>query len=687
MNKPNSVEDKLNSWAAECLFGSTYLLLSLCDRERQLKFYREFYYKDGKLPTHFFHGFKLAFATLLYNIARQTIQAPEIIGVRKSKKIDWAYHFGSNEKSSLHKLPNSSAQGVLVTNLLTFRKKILESKNWDSFWKTIESLQDFLYPFQEIFLSCYVGEIDQSDEVASPENALKTKLPEVILIFMNDANILRLAFNEMYRIHPQTKRLDQYKIPLDPKRSQTDEDSFDFFHEILHKSRAKYLETSDKGAIFLEGFKFANISLWKQALEENEFANSIHLFKEIQKSTSWTAFDEAFDKINSNVVSQFEKKNKTNKTNLVLVKKIPNSLIHKLVVPIEKPKSVKKQLSDVLNHRPAKVISYEGSNGASQFCTVLLGLVYEHKLGIMKEKVQVIEFVHKQKIRGNNYSYGLFIPTSSNIADYSKWWIFYSCATDHTGYGGSCFAQICSYLKSLKPFIHYKKFSINEKKFFEHFKSDYIKFIEKECRKVTDQNSSLRGAFLELLVALIFVKSGYNVRLRHRSKLLGRKEIDVIATKQDGKTDVIYVVECKERSLTADSEEFHRISNEIFTKAKENKKGFISASQADAMYKIIEDFENQKVTPLKIKSQEFAKEIHYSFTENTKVIGLVATTELFDTPTKISQNIELWTYWTLKKKLQENKIDKSFIKIIENYLNGTVGRPISDLNFYKDYFE
>lgn len=680
----------LDSWAAECLFGSTYLLLSLCDKERQLTFYRQCYIKEKaeKLPTQIFEGFKLALTTLLHRIVSQVIDAPESIGVRHSKKIDWAYHFGSYEKSSIHKLPNFSAQGILVTSLLTFRKRILESKNWNNLWESTESLRDFLHSFQEIFLSCYVGKIDESDEDIGPESALKTKLPEVILIFMNDENNLRLAFKEMYRLNPQTKRLEHYKITLEPKQPQTDEDPFKFLHEkIFLKAHGSFFEASDKEGIFLQGFKFANISLWQLALGDKKFETYLDFFKEVKEANTWTAFEEAFEKLNEGIVSQFEKRNRTNKTDLVLAKRVPGELSHKLIVPIEKSKAVRTDLSHVLNHRPAKVISFEGSNGAAQFCTVLLGLVYQHKVGIMKEKAQVIEFVHKQKTRGNDYSYALFIPTSSNVADYSKWWIFYRCATDHSGYGGSCFAQICSYLESLRPFIHYKKFAIDEDKFFEHFKSDYIRFIEKECRRAIDDNSSLRGAFLELLVALIFVKSGYKVLLRHKSKLLGRKEIDVIATKQDNETNIIYVVECKERSLTADAEEFDRISKDMLKEARENGKGFFSVSQSDAMYKIIEDFESQKLAPLKAKAQEFAKEIRHPYQDDTAVVGVVATTELFETQTQISPHVELWTYWTLKKKMQESKIDKSFIEIVENHLAGAIGRPIADLHFCKDYLE
>jgi hypothetical protein len=694
LKKSDKIEAKLDSWAAECLFGSTYLLLSLCEGERQLTFYRQFYSeeKDKKLPTRFFEGFKLALTALLHRIVSQVIEAPGSIGIRRSERIEWTYSFGLDEKRTIHELPNACAQGILVENLLTFRKRILESKDWESLWVSIEPLRDFLHSVQEIFLSCYVGRIDKSNDVLSPENALGTKLPELILIFMNDEKFLQIAFKEMYRRHPQAVRLEQYKTPLEPKptqaeEAQEDEDPLQVLRKEIFLKRAGFFEAADKASIFFEGYKFANLSLWQFALGEKEFVKSTEIFRGVQKVETWTAFDEQFDIINQDVVSQFESTNRSNETDLVLTKKVLGEIKHKLIVPIRNSKTLQSKLADALDHRPAKVIGFEGSNGVSQFCTVLLGLVTQHRLGMMHEKPQVIEFIHKQRTRGNDYSYALFIPTSSNMADYSRWWIFYRCATDHSGYGGFCFTQIRSYIESLKTEIRIRRFHVNEESFLDYFKSDYIQFIEEECKKATEDNRSLRGAFLELLVGYIFIQNGFKVLLRHRSPLIGRKEIDVIATKEDNDNTTIYVVECKERSLAVGSEEYEKISNELFKKAREKGKGVFSLSQSGAMYKVIDDFEKEKVTPLRAKLQEFAKEINHPIKDGMKLIGLLATTELLEANEQISPDIELWTYWTLKKKIQEIKIDKSFIEIIEKNLEGSVGRPIADLHFYKDYFD
>lgn len=687
MKQRSKAELWLDSRSAEWLFGSTNMLISLCEKQAQLEFFRQLYGRQEaeELPNQLFAGFKLAFIALLHRIITQVINAPQSLGIRRSEKMDTAYFFGANERS-IHQLPNLSSQGIFVENMLIFRKKILESKEWNTFWMETEALRDHLNKIMAVFLSCYIGKIADSKEALSPEDALKTKLPEVLLIFMNDENKLELAFKEMYRLNPASVRLEQHKMPLERKEAETNEDPFQMLNELLLNSRQSFMEVSARVELFLEGFKFANVALWKLALGEQEFGKQLEQFGAIQGATSWSEFDEAFEKLNAGIVSEFEEKKSSKQVSLVLAKKVPIALRRQLIVPLEKQKAIQVKLSDVFDHRPAKVVGFEGSNGAMQFCTVLFGLVYQHSLKFMQEKPKVIEFVHKRRY-GNDYSFAVLMPASSNNADYSRWWVFYRCATDHSGYGGSCFAYITSCLKGLKGLIRCRKFAIDEEAFFEHFKSDYIQFIEKECRKATDDNRLLRGAFLELLIAQIFVNNGFKVRLRHKSQLLGGKEIDVVATKQDGETSIIYVVECKERSLTADTEEFDRISKELFEKSREERKGVFSVSHSDAMFKIIEDFQTEKVTPLQAKLKEFAEEIRLPYEGDIKLVGLVATTELFETPTQVLPDVELWTYWTIKKKLQETKISKSFLEIIEKYLEGNIGMPIADLHFYQDYFD
>ncbi len=607
------------SWMAERLFSCLYLLLHLCDIEKQTICFEEYYCKtkNNKLPKKFLNGYTFALNALLHTIITEFIREPGSISLRRSEKIDWAYLFG-DETKTIHKLSHLSAQGILIKNLLFFRKKILEAKNWNKLKSEVYGLQDFLNPLQEIFLSCYVGKQKGSKQYMDPETALTTKFPGVLLVFLNDEKNLEIAFREMYRQHKPTLTLKKLKQPLEVKSEQMS-DRLEMFH------RSSQLDETAKAEVFLDGFKFANISLWRLVLGKIEFSKHEEIFRELQKVESWSEFDNVFEKINDNIVFEFEEKNKTNQIHLLLPKKVPSNLRHKLIVPIHKPKSVQTQLSDIFHNRPAKIIGYEGGNGATQFCTLLKGLACLQIIEKMHEKVSVIEFIHSLKNRGNDYSYAVFMHASSNIADYSRWWVFYRCATDHSGFGGQCYRYIHSVLEELKDFLHVKKFSIDEKSFFEYFKSNYVRFIEKECETAKHINSGLRGAYLELLVAFIFIKNGFEVHLRHRSKVIG-KEMDIVAMKKENGKNIVYVVECKERSVMVDPEEFDRIAKIIIKKLREESDGIIGVSPSDAMLKIIEDFRNEKVIPLNNNLRKFAKEIGFPYDDRMKLIGVVATT-------------------------------------------------------------
>jgi hypothetical protein len=102
------LKQKLVSLSAEYLFGSLYLFQHLTEFERVIAFYKKFYDqpKSEELPRDFFEGYKLALTSLLHQIITIAIQNPELIGIRGSEKIDWAYSFGSDDKSSIHKLPD-----------------------------------------------------------------------------------------------------------------------------------------------------------------------------------------------------------------------------------------------------------------------------------------------------------------------------------------------------------------------------------------------------------------------------------------------------------------------------------------------------------------------------------------------------------------------------------------------------
>jgi Holliday junction resolvase-like predicted endonuclease len=598
------------------------------------------------------------------------IQDPELIGIRGSEKIDWAYSYGSDDKSSIHKLPNRTTQGIFVKNLLSFRRSILESKNWPELRTEAETLRDFLLPLKEIFLCCYKGVL-KNGKIVEVDETLKVKIPGILLIFLNDENNLAKAFSEMYRTQKSGRiRLEDFAYDLADQLSET------FNENALMKNQ-----------VLFSGFRFANLALWYYVLGDTIFNKYIEIFHKLKEAPDWKEFDLLFEKINDQIIFGFEKEHQSNFIDFTIEVKIPRALRVKLTVPIEKTKATRILLEEVLNHRPAKAVSFEGPAGFTNFQTVLLGLIGRQMIKELKEKAQIVEFVHRRGKSKNYYSYGLFLPTYLAMGDASIWWIFYGVATDYSGAGRHYYLLIHRLLDAYKPFIRCRKFSIPENDLLTYLKSDYLTFIEKECNQAREVNWLLRGAFLELLVATYFSKKGFKILLRHKSKIIG-KEIDVVAIKHSSKMNLIYLVECKERSITSESSENKRLEEKLFKKLRKTTKGDICFGPTDLIVEAINEFVDKCYSPLKEKLPLFINEIGIRKAENSKLIGILATTENCVAPkTKMLQGIELWTWWTLKDIILKEKISRSYLEIIQKHLEGEVGRPIQGFDFNKDYFD
>ena len=244
------------------------------------------------------------------------------------------------------------------------------------------------------------------------------------------------------------------------------------------------------------------------------------------------------------------------------------------------------------------------------------------------------------------------------------------------------------FIKRYRKRISLRRRRIGEHDLLRYLKSDYVKFIEEESKKATDINALMRGSLLELLVALYFSKKGFDVHVRYKSSALG-KEYDVVAIKEAGvNSNVIHIVECKERSVTTDPEEFSRLANEHLEKARKKlkSKGPIGVTPADIVFKEILDFRNS-IEEVRKNIRKLAHELGIKDNRNIELKGILVTTELYSAPPEVTPDVEFWTWWTLKEKLSAVGIDKSFFEIIEKHLRGEIGRPITDLHFYKDYFD
>lgn len=670
-------EEMLKTLGIEYLFGSVALLRILSQLEKHVVLYRKIFdlQDASEISSNLLEGFKFAVIAVLHRIIIGCIESPELVGVRRSDTISQAHMYGNGKARSIRRLPDRSSHGILLSNLLAIRRAVLKAKSWDTLKSVFVRILEFSSWFDAIFASCYTGFSEEDEgKPFDPNNVLASKLPSVLLIFLNDADKLTRAFIDMYR-YSRTERSH-----LDLRRFTRTLGTDPFEHEIG-------LDTMMKDRAFLEGFKFANLVLWYNVLGGELFWRKQSIFQRIRETVSWKEFDEFFRVLRDDIVLPLEEKKNLKSFYLSQIKKVPPTLRKRLITPLTTSKRRQLTLDDIFYYLPARVGSHEGSNGAMNFTIVLMGLVHAHIIGFMEDKAEVVEFIHKRK-HGNNYSYALFLPCRSWIAEYSRWWVFYNCATDHSGAGGFNYRLIHSFINEYRKHISFRRFAIDEEDLLSYLKSDYVKFIEEESKKATDINALMRGALLELLVALYLSKEGFDVHVRHKSTTLG-KEYDIVATKKTSeKKTLVYVVECKEKSVTVDSEEFSRLADETLETIRKDRQlqGPIGVTPDDIVFKELLEF-NHEIEEVRRNIHKFIHELGVKKSKDFELRGIFATTELYRGREEIFPNVELWGWWTLKAKLTSAGIHKSFFEIIEKHLKAKVGRPITDLYFYRDYFD
>ena len=105
--------------------------------------------------------------------------------------------------------------------------------------------------------------------------------------------------------------------------------------------------------------------------------------------------------------------------------------------------SRKKQLALALRWYDVNVLDTQTLrvfNGVPAFASTLLGSVELAKVFRRDEQVRAIVFKHPIGWENHyDYSFGVLIQAygSEGLSDYSGWLIFFECATDHSGFGGS----------------------------------------------------------------------------------------------------------------------------------------------------------------------------------------------------------------------------------------------------------
>ncbi len=110
-------------------------------------------------------------------------------------------------------------------------------------------------------------------------------------------------------------------------------------------------------------------------------------------------------------------------------------------------------------------------DGATPFIDLLIGAIEKNQYFNNEDKIELLRIKHPAIGKSNfDYTYAILIESYSNISDYSVWYVFFDCATDYSGFGGSMHHNIELFLEKYEKenVIYVREITI-EKDFFEKY--------------------------------------------------------------------------------------------------------------------------------------------------------------------------------------------------------------------------
>lgn len=183
-------------------------------------------------------------------------------------------------------------------------------------------------------------------------------------------------------------------------------------------------------------------------------------------------------------------------------------------------------------------------SGGSTFRSLVRGEIAERRDHGVKEKMDVIRFVHHEDVPF--FSYAVLIERFGTFSDFSGWLIFMEVGGDYSGMGGFEYTSTEQMLEPNKDSINIREFEISQQQLRDYFTAKQPGEVAQLRFRVDDlekQKAEAVGRLLEFITKLHYDLLGYKTEINFKdSRLLQDREIDVLAT-HAGKKELI-VVEC-----------------------------------------------------------------------------------------------------------------------------------------------
>ena len=221
-------------------------------------------------------------------------------------------------------------------------------------------------------------------------------------------------------------------------------------HSRIKSHLQRMLEGEDESGLFK-----------MKEVDESELSEEAKDFMEVMRregparSERWAALDRFWGPIQEEIVRPREAKLGTalGMSHLLVLDGYTKDLLSELLDPSKvadadyltntDDASLKKRLSLKMLWYDVNVLDTQSLlvfNGAPAFASTLLGSVELARAFRREDPVKAIVFKHPAGWENHfDYSFGVFIQAygSTGVSDYSGWLIFFDCATDHSGFGGS----------------------------------------------------------------------------------------------------------------------------------------------------------------------------------------------------------------------------------------------------------
>lgn len=368
-------------------------------------------------------------------------------------------------------IPNTCEKTVFIKNIWNKLRLIEGLSSWRKIKNYWESTDDLFLTFDYIY-----SEFTIATRNPDKDFALRAASMFYAYIFLNDTN----------RGKPHT-----YPSPI-LKNNLT--------HELLDKSYIGYVFCLQYVWYVLlgeEGFENSSLKSLHEAFDKysHKIVKKHPIFPFIneqfdeRKSTSlikWKSLDCFFSIIKSEIIEPLERKLGDNfyRDGLIINSSFGRSNLSHLLSTnnIKNPDYIDDDTSSELKikrfdyyflwERFFKIdCNHIVLDGATPFIDLLIGAVGKNQYFNNEDKIELLRIKHpaigKSKF---DYTYAILIESYSNISDYSVWYVFFDCATDYSGFGGSIHHNIELFLEKYEKekVINVREITI-EKDFFEKY--------------------------------------------------------------------------------------------------------------------------------------------------------------------------------------------------------------------------